>query len=212
MSNVVVTGVVSFVSEKPYKDRSTGEDITLYSFVLDGQKTWYRLNTTPPKFGVGQTVRFLADGQKVDIASIEIVAAETKSAPAPKPRAASAGTGGATKEVSRDGYWANKEERDLEKEARYQTVSEPRMALSVAVEAASRVVDSALKNDALGFGTVAKSKRHAMLVDYVREVALDLALFIQDAPTVLTDARAARDGESAPSETETDQEFGDNGE
>src|SRR5690606_16831044 len=84
---------------------------------------------------------------------------------------------------------ANKEARDLEKEKRFQEVNEPRMALSVATEAAAAVVVAALQNDALSFGNTAKSKRQGQLTNFVKEIAIEVALFINDAPNVLKEAK-----------------------
>jgi hypothetical protein len=90
-----------------------------------------------------------------------------------------------------DGYWAEKEARDIAKDARYQAVSEPRMALSVAVEAAATVVSAAIAKDAISFGSAAKAKKLGLLSAYVKEVALDLASFIHDAPNQLKGYKGA---------------------
>lgn len=193
MSKTVV-GTVREVTERPWSDQETGRSVTLYSFMLEGDRTFYRTGTTPPPVAVGQSVQFVADGQKVDLKSVEQVTGTAGPvAPAPTPGHQTAATtvavNGASSGLSREGYWDRKDARDIAREARYQEVSEPRMALSVATEAASRVVVAALQTEALSFGNTAKSKREGMLGDFVKTIATDLALFIQNAPSVLEEAR-----------------------
>ena len=176
-----VSGIINEVTEKPWEDRETGKDIILYSFTLEGNRKFFRTGTNPVPYGAGEAVSFLVNGQRVDLASMETV--EASAIPAPAPAAKRSNGAGASS--SRDDYWAAKEARDIERNDRYQEIAEPRMALSVAVQAASRVVVAALENDALSFGTTAKSKREGMLCDFVKTIAADLALFIQSAPEVL---------------------------
>jgi predicted TIM-barrel enzyme len=90
--------------------------------------------------------------------------------------------------VSKDEYWANKEARDIAKEERFTAVSEPRMALSVAVQAAADIVVAAIGKDVLSFGNASKAKRLDMLADFTKQVAKDLAKFIHNAPAVLAEA------------------------
>lgn len=189
-------GVISTVNSKPFTDNRTGQPITLHSFQLEGVSQWFRTGTAPIPFGRGQSVKFVADGPKVDVSTMQAIQSTVSTAPAPVPTARTYGnpsqSGGKYKanNASKDEYWANKEARDLEKDKRFQEVSEPRMALSTATGAAAQIVVAALQNDAIGFGNTAKSKRLGMLADYVKEVAVDLATFIHNAPSVLADAES----------------------
>lgn len=224
MSDRTVKGIVSKVDAKDFPNRNGPGVVTLHSFQLEGANQWFRAGERPLDVARGQYVEFVADGQKVDRSSLRVVQSVVAPAPSVKPGATaqtyaqqqtSVPTAGATdstvmstpvaKQVvandytghkydDKELYWANKEARDLVKEARYQSVSEPRMALSVAVEAASRIIPVALTSEALGFGTAAKSKRLGLLNQYVKETALDLAVFIQNAPEELAKYRASLEG------------------
>lgn len=176
-----ISGVIEQVSAKPFNDRRTGQPINLYSFKVGGK--WYRTGQKAIPFGNGQNVKFVADGQNVDVTTIQATQSTVSTAPVVVPPARNFGkstTGGA-----KDAYWEGKEARDLEREARYQAVNEPRMAMSVAVEAASRAVVAAIQTDALSFGNAAKGKRLGMISDYIKELATDLAFFIQNAPETM---------------------------
>lgn len=209
MSTRPVSGIVSNVSHRDFPDRNGGQPVRLFSFQLEGSNQWFRTGNTPLPAGVGQTINFVANDQKVDVHTVTVIgtASQTTVAPPPSVQNVAQGVTGKTVTVpphtpamgsaqagylqtvknvqaglSKDQYWANKENRDLEKEARFKEVNEPRMALSVGVEAASKVVAAALQHDALGFGTTAKSKRVEMLGDFVEEMALRFGTFITNAP------------------------------
>lgn len=190
MANQNHKGIIDVVNEKPWEDRKTGESIKLYSFKLEGSNRWFRTGTTPVPFGKNDAVQFVADGQTVDLATMEAAQGEVERAPAPSARA-STGRPASRQTVSRDEYWANKEARDIAKEEEYQNVAIPRMTRSTAVQAAAAVVDTAIKNDALGFGSSAKSKRVGMLAGYVTEIADELVKYIMDGPQ----EEVATDGE-----------------
>jgi hypothetical protein len=195
MASRQVTGSIARVSSKPFKDNRSGEDITLFSFQLDGSNQWFRTGTNPIQAGVGQSVKFVADGANVEKGSMVAVASVAQQAPAPVAQAATQASNAPTASTSstarrqsagnKEDYWSAKEARDVEKDHRYQTVAEPRMALSVAVQAAAQVVCKALDKDAIGFGTAKKADKLGLLSGYVKEVALDLASFIHDAPEQL---------------------------
>lgn len=186
-----VTGTVARVSSKPFKDNRSGEDITLYSFQLDGSSQWFRTGTVPVNAGVGQSVKFVADGANVEKGTLAITQQSVQAAPnstsaaTQQSRTPVRGVSGTTPSLNREGYWDAKDARDIAKDARYQAVSEPRMALSVATEAAAAVVAAAIAKDAISFGSAAKAKKLGLLSAYVKEVALDLANFIHDAPAQL---------------------------
>lgn len=151
----------------------------------------------PLPFGRGETISFVADGQNVNAKSAQKVQSVAASAPSvstggiAQTSAASGHTQPTVRQgVSKDDYWSNKESRDLDKDVRYREVSEPRMALSVATEAAAMIVAAAFTADALGFGNAAKAKKLGMIVDATKEVARELALFIHNAPEELKAAKS----------------------
>lgn len=210
MANTIVKGKVARVSAKPGFKNRAGEDVTLHSFQLEGKNTWYRTGESPIPAGVGQSVQFVADDVKVDVTTFEVVQGAVVTAPsaaqvataqtsAPATTRAPAATSGSNstaqstgakgytgnKYDDRDLYWARKEAKDDAKDARFQAINEPRMALSVATEAAAAIVCTAIEKDALSFGNAAKAKKLGLMVDYTKEVALALAAFIADAPNQL---------------------------
>ena len=212
MSQGIIKGRIAETSSKPWKDSRTGQDIVLYSFKLEGQRTWYRTGTTPTPFGVGQTVQFVADGQKVDTNSFQAIAQDSVQAPAPSAAQSSSGSTqsssspGRGNASSRDEYWANKEARDLEKDKRYQEVDIPRMTMCTAISSAAAVVDAAFKSEALSFGNAAKSKRLDMIGDFVEQLADRLYLKIvstaTNPPVDAATAEAAMDAAYAEDEGE----------
>jgi hypothetical protein len=198
MSERAVQGVVANVSWRDFPDRNSGENIKLHSFQIQGSNQWFRTGRFPLPFGVGQTIKFVADGQNVDVRSVQTATDVVARAPSVAPATvaappASRGSGKyASNTASKDEYWANKEAHDREKEQRYQQVAEPRMALSVATEAAARIVAAAFQTDALSFGNATKAKKLGMIIDATKEVATELAAFIHDAPNVLASASESK--------------------
>lgn len=209
-----VNGVISAVSKKPWTDRNTGKEINLYSFQIQGSNRWLRTGTNPLPFGQGQAVQFVQDGQNVDVATMK-AATDAPAVTAPAPSAngqasSSAPTQGSGSTTSgykgyankgaffdaKDAYWDTKEARDIAKDERYQNVDIPRMTMSVSIQAAALVVDSALKHDALSFGTMAKSKRQGQLVAFVNEVAGELYNTIVNAPNRVDAPVEAATGET----------------
>lgn len=186
MTSRTVTGKISRVNGKPFQDNKTGEDITLYSFQLEGSNQWFRTGQNPVPAGVGQSVKFVANGANVERGSIVTTQSEVTVAPAVTSAAAPS-----TKEpvrqnvVSKDDYWAAKEQRDIEREKRFELQDRPRMALSTAVTAAAQLVAVALQNDALSFGNAAKAKKVGLIAAFTKELALELAAFITNAPQEL---------------------------
>lgn len=203
MSQRTVNGVISKVSTKDWPDRS-GQIIKLYSFQLEGSFQWFRTGTNPLPAGTGQSVKFVADGPNVDMATFEVTKSQVAQAPsvpatnagATTTATASSGAPSAPRRAqytgarssdaaAKDQYWKDRESRDLEKDERYRAVSEPRMAMSVAVEAAAPIVVAALQTDGLSLGNASKAKKLDLIVDYTEQVATRLARFIQSAPEVL---------------------------
>ena len=103
-------------------------------------------------------------GQKANPGTPAGAPVETASSPAPATTQPKRG-------VSRDDYWANKEERDLEKERIYREEDIPAMRRSTAYTTAAQLAGAALAGDALSFGSVAKGKRLDMYLDYVDLIA-----------------------------------------
>ena len=186
----MVSGIIKRVNKKPWTDQRSGKDVILYSFTLEGDDNFYGCGQSPIPAGPGQSVTFEMKGKNCNVNTLKVVETQVAEA-APVSMTASPGDVSSAPRVSRGGgmskddYWANKEAKDVAKDARFRNVSEPRMALSVATEAAAQVVCAALAADALGFGSTAKSKRLDMLTDYVKAVATDLAQFIHEAPSVI---------------------------
>jgi len=142
----LIKGVVSLVHGNPWDDWKTGKKITLYSFKIEGDESWYRTGQEKPGFVKGQSISFEVGAKNnVDLDTVTILEAEVKVAP----KAASGGDKVRPTSVSRDDYWANKEARDLMKDERYQTVDIPRMTFCTSQDAAVALVVAALQHDCL---------------------------------------------------------------
>ena len=171
MSNRV-KGVVKYINEKEWDDRRSGETIMLYSFKLEGDDDYYRTGQTKPEFEEGQSVAFEVDNKNnVDLETVEVLETAVKKGP----KAGASKGGGFRKSApaagGRDDYWAKKEERDLEKDARYQKVDIPRMTFCTSQDAAVSLVTAALQHDCLPkIGTVSKTARLTALLAYVDEI------------------------------------------
>jgi hypothetical protein len=167
MSEYTNQGTVSQVSEKQWYDQRKGRNINLYSFQIEGSNRWFRTGTDEPNFRQGDFITFTNDAKaNVKLSDVTVGnaagAPATSASPAPAP-AQAASTGGASQ--NRDGYWAQKEARDLEKDARYQGVDVPRMSFSAAQDRAVNLVSAALAHDCLSFGNMKKGEK----LDYVLE-------------------------------------------
>ena len=82
-----------------------------------------------------------------------------------------ASTGGSSGGQTRDGYWAAKEQRDLEKDRIYREEDLPAIRRSTAYNVASDVLAAAVTADALSFGSAAKGKRLDMMLEMLDLVA-----------------------------------------
>jgi hypothetical protein len=165
--------------------------------LLEGNKAWYRTGkTNPAKFGiaVGKSIKFASDEKgNVDYKSITVLAdGEVQRAPAPRNAAPVA--------ASRDSYWEAKEARDIEKDARYQSVDIPRMTYCGAQESAIKVVELALANGGLTLPTKKGAVLDALL-DAIDTVAVGLMKKRMDAPNLLADTAQAG---STPTEADSD--------
>lgn len=177
------SGTVSRLSTKDWADRDSGENIVLRSFQMEETgNRWFRTGTHDPELiQVGNTVKFVANSQNnnVDVNSIE--ATEEVVAKAPPVRKA-VGTARANNTGykgyqsknqffdAKDAYWDKKEQRDLEKDERYQTVDIPRMTFCTAQDAAVALVTSALQHDALALGSKSKADKLDLLLGHVDQV------------------------------------------
>ena len=109
------------------------------------------------------------NNEKAVVKPGSVQAADPSQVPS-KPQRRNTGGGGGNSQLSRDGYWADKEKRDLEKDKRYQSVDVPRMSFSASQERAVTLVSAALANGALSFGNVAAGKKLDMLLGFVDQV------------------------------------------
>jgi len=169
------SGTVTSVESKEFDGRNG--PVLLWSFQIDSSRRWFRLGRKKPTFQQGDVISFEND-DKGNVDYDSLVAGGAPSAPPRQsgaPRAANrqgggrpapaAGGGGQT----RDGYWAEKEARDLQKDKRYQEVDVPRMSFSASQERAVTLVAAALANDALSLGQK-KGERLDLLLEYVDQV------------------------------------------
>lgn len=169
------SGTVTKVDSKEFDGRNG--PVLLHSFQIDSSRRWFRLGRKKPTFQQGDTISFEND----DKGNVDYDSIVTGGAPAAPPRqggapraanrqgggrpAPASGGGGQT----RDGYWAEKEARDLQKDKRYQEVDVPRMSFSASQERAVALVSAALANDALSLGQK-KGERLDLLLEYVDQV------------------------------------------
>lgn len=168
------SGTVTTIDSKEFDGR--GGPVLLYSFQVDSSRRWFRLGRKKPTFQKGDFISFENDEKgNVDFQSLvtgDAPAAPPRQSGAPRAanrqggqRPASNSGGGQT----RDGYWAEKEARDLQKDKRYQEVDVPRMSFSAAQDRAVTLVAAALSNDALSLGQK-KGERLDLLLEYVDQV------------------------------------------
>lgn len=143
----------------------------LYSFQLEGDRTYYRTGDRNEQLNAGDNINFTftekGDKSNVDKGSIQR-SAGTASVPSQPNQRSSGGASGATGS-SRDSYWGDKETYD-------KGVTQPRISWSAAQHDAVALVAAAFQHDAIGFGNAAKSKRMGIILEVVREVTEELAL------------------------------------
>jgi hypothetical protein len=191
-------GQVSQVSEKPFTDK-WGKNITLYSFQLQGDNKWYRTGTNRPNCNQGDNISFVWEAQgnnsKVDPNSIQGgQAGAPQQQPQAQPQQYSQGTPPpqqvsnvpqpvAAPAATRDTYWKDKETYD-------KSITQPRIAYAAAQKSAVAIVTTALAHDVLGFGSAKKADKMAMLIGYVKQVTIDLAMDLDNAHIILKDAKA----------------------
>lgn len=169
------SGTVTTIDSKEFDGRNG--PVLLYSFQIDSSRRWFRLGRKKPTFQQGDAISFEND-DKGNVDYNSLVAGGAPAAPPRQggaPRAANRQGGGRPAPASsgggqtRDGYWAEKEARDLQKDKRYQEVDVPRMSFSASQERAVALVSAALANDALSLGQK-KGERLDLLLEYVDQV------------------------------------------
>ena len=169
------SGTVTQLDSKEFDGRNG--PVLLHSFQIDSSRRWFRLGRKKPTFQQGDVISFEND-EKGNVDYDSIVTGGAPAAPPRQggaPRAANRQGGGRPAPASggggqtRDGYWAEKEARDLQKDKRYQEVDVPRMSFSAAQDRAVTLVAAALSNDALSLGQK-KGERLDLLLEYVDQV------------------------------------------
>lgn len=197
-------GVVSNTSAKDWPGRNG--TVTLYSFQIEGDRTWYRCGTDKPPFSMGDSISFdyESDGKNNTLVPGSVTKmAATAATRAPAPKA------GKTQENwdARAAYWDAKEKRDIE-------VIEPRIALASSRSAAIEVVGLALAHDAIVFGNAAKGARLQIILAAVDEVTGRFYAQSMNAGkeevVVKTDVKAKKSYKSAPEEEWPDEPLDDN--
>lgn len=188
MSQFSNQGVVSEVSTKEWYDSRKGRNIDLFSFRIEGNNNWFRTGTNRPNFNQGDAISFTNDDKN----NVRLDSVQAGNAPAPTQNSAPQGGAGSptTSQPSgntsggqnREGYWAAKEARDLEKDARYQNVDVPRMGLSAAQDRAVALVVGSIGTEAIPFGNMNKGERLDYLIDCVEKVTDRFVLDTNYAP------------------------------
>lgn len=173
-------GVVSVCSTKDWYDGKAGRNIQLYSFQIQGSNRWFRTGQNELPFREGDYVRFTNDAKgNVDVKAVQVgnPPAGGGNTPPPQTSGQSGSTGGSSPQSARssggqnrDGYWAQKEQRDIEKDQRYQAVDVPRMSFSASQDRAVNLVAAALAHDCLSFGNMKKGEKLDYVLDSVDKV------------------------------------------
>lgn len=189
---------------------------TLYSLKHTGSDDTIGAGEGTPKFQQGSVISFTAKQNtkgfyNMDRTTLQVSSQAPASVPEPaatasKPAAQRASSSGS----SRDDYWAKKEARDVEKDARYQAQDIPRMSFSASQERAVHLVAAALTNDCIALGQ-SKGKRMDILLEQVDIVTRRFFLQSMDAPGILARAEeeaaqvmAAKDA-AVPEEFQTEE-------
>lgn len=183
MSERAVKGYVTYVNEKEWSGRNG--TVTLYSFKIEGDDTYYRTGRKNPNLQRGQFVKFTVDGQDVDMDTVE--RGEVKDTVPTK----SGGGGG-----SRDSYWKDKEAYD-------KTVVQPRIAYCAARHDAVALAAAALEASAISLGTK-KADQLPNLVEIVTTLTADL-LSAQDEFLGQEVAKSAEKSDEIPEDAWEDE-------
>ena len=206
-------GQVSQVSAKPFTDK-WGKNITLYSFQIQGDQSWYRTGTNLPPCNQGDNISFIFEQQgnnkKVDPNSIQgggqpmqPQVQQPQQAPMQQqqpnsnfaPPGGSGSQGQKAPAATRDTYWKDKETYD-------KSVTQPRIAYAAAQKTAVSIVDMALKADVLSLGSGKKADKLELLINYVEEITGRLALKLDSAHEILAELKLS-DGSEEPNYAES---------
>jgi hypothetical protein len=179
-------GQVTVIEQKEFDGRNG--TVTLYSFQIEGSRRWFRTGRVNPSFNEGDYVAFENDDKgNVDLDTVQVGddAAPPRQQPRGQsgPRRSSGGGGGPDRSrqrpsggassgsgQTRDGYWAEKEARDIAREERYQAVDVPRMSFSAAQDRAVQLVTGLVQAGALPLGTK-KGDAYDLVMGFVDQTA-----------------------------------------
>lgn len=179
-----VSGKVREISSRDFPGINGKGYVTLWSFRVEGNNKYFRTGETKPNFRETDFVAFEADDKgKVSNLLVEVSRAPDSAQTPPSGGYKSAPREGGS--TTKEGYWAEKEARDIEKDQRYHNVVEPRITYSSAQSDAVRLVAVALEHDLLSFGNANKSAKLGLLLDYVDQVTLRFAHNRLNAPEIL---------------------------
>lgn len=160
----MVKGIVNYVGGKPWKDRS-GVDVTLHSFRLVDNNTFYTCGTTSPGVEKGQLIEFDGtvkgeDKFQVNLPSIKILKEATTEVVQPTTGSTvKMGWRGSYKSnISKDDYWKRKEERDIANEGRREATQEI-IQLQSSRNSAIAAAEVILDNGGLDLEKIAKGKK-----------------------------------------------------
>lgn len=206
------SGEVTMIESRDFPNKRGSGSVTLWSFQIDTSRRFFRMGKKEPDFNEGDFISFENDDKgNVDYDSIRI-GEEAGGGGGRRSRGQSQSRGGspsagrssgrrqagagASRQPSsaggagqtRDGYWAEKEKRDLERDERYQSVDIPRMSFSAAQERAVHLVSAALAHDCLALGS-SKGKRLDILLEQVDEVTNRFFLQSMDSHKLLAELR-----------------------
>jgi len=189
MSEFSNQGQVSETSTKEWYDNKKGRNINLYSFRIEGNNRWFRTGTNEPNFRQGDFITFTNDDKNnVRLENVQVGNAPTGGGAATAQPAQQSSTPSSNNTgQNRDGYWAAKEAKDIEKDARYQTQDVPRMSFSAAQDRAVNLVAAALAHDCLSFGTMKKGDKLDYVLQCVDQVSNRFFLNAMYAPERLVD-------------------------
>lgn len=179
-------GVVTTVEGKPFTDRNSGQPITLWSFQVQGDNSWYRLGQSNPTFQQGQFITFVWDqkgrNKFVDTNSVQVSEAPAQPQPqqqsqAPRNNYSKAASNPQKDYKGKDNYWQEKERHDKE-------VTQPTINFTAARGHAVQLVATALQHECLSLGQK-KADRLGILLDTVDEITRRFCMDSARAPEII---------------------------
>lgn len=155
-------GVVSNTTAKEWAGRNG--TVTLYSFQIEGDRSWYRSGTDKPPFSKGDSISFEYNSDGKNNTLVPNSVTKLEATPAQRAPAVAAGKPKVQENWdARAAYWDAKEKREIE-------VVEPRITLSASRTAAIGVIGLALAHEAIPFGNANKGARLGIILDAIDEV------------------------------------------